>query len=883
MSTAFWLIVTATIQVTLLCCAALLVNRFCLRNQPKEAARLLAFSSLLMLALTLAIALPLPSWFSVLDSANQTVADAEVVSSQQREPIAESPAASDPIESSAFPTRLPALTVMERVQSFSRDLETGAAANSHANVKFAVKAVRWTGILIAVLFLLAIVRFVISLIAIKRLQSGSKRVTSLSTIQLAESLCQSIGCKRKIQIHHSNKLATAATVGAFRPHIFLASDFEQWQPADQKAVLAHEIAHIHHRDFEANIICQICRVIHFFNPAVQWLTRQMQLQQELAADRVAAQLTCGAIEYSRTLASLAIRQDEMTSPIASMFLPRKNDFIQRIKMLRNETAHRKTPTGLITVLTIAIAVATCGIRLPASALGSPGLNSFVDDKEDAFDLSWVGAEGAVMGMRPNALLKSPLFKNLSRYFSLFAEIGKDQEGIFEETTGLGSEHVSETIVYSPSITSSRTSFQIYRTFEDNLENFKSLGKIVGQDKRFPILIERSQRPQYGLILDEKSILWTNTEEGINKAREIGDRKPKRAVWFEDFKKVQSKQIVGAISGTDFAKAAVSDFEQMLDKKVADAFCKCTTAVLSIDLTAEGELGLVLNFSNVGDAKAIEDLAPEIRKMFSNWFQRFAQSPHKREQILGESALESVKNAKVKRVGRRVELSATFSPDLTAIENMADEIKAADVRIEGMNNMRQLNLAMLNYESAHGALPSATMRSESGHEYSWRIAILPYLERNDLYEKYRFDEPWDSEHNQAVTSEMPKFFKHPASESPTDTNFFAVVGPGTLFPPEGKITFDDAQDGSERTVLLVEAIRDSHWAKPGGIPLEEALVPEALGGFTKGVIHVSMFNGSIRSVSDKVTPEMLAALYSVAGGDDDVVLSEVALELETEQK
>ena len=60
-----------------------------------------------------------------------------------------------------------------------------------------------------------------------------------------------------------------------------------------------------------------------------------------------------------------------------------------------------------------------------------------------------------------------------------------------------------------------------------------------------------------------------------------------------------------------------------------------------------------------------------------------------------------------------------------------------------NNMRQLMLAMLNYESANGHFPPAYIADDDGKPmHSWRVLILPFLEGNHIYDQYDFSEPWD---------------------------------------------------------------------------------------------------------------------------------------------
>jgi prepilin-type N-terminal cleavage/methylation domain-containing protein len=66
------------------------------------------------------------------------------------------------------------------------------------------------------------------------------------------------------------------------------------------------------------------------------------------------------------------------------------------------------------------------------------------------------------------------------------------------------------------------------------------------------------------------------------------------------------------------------------------------------------------------------------------------------------------------------------------------------RSQCQNNMRQLSLGILNYESAHKELPPGGITegpccgTMSGA--GWTIIILPFVEEQALYDKYDFDEP-----------------------------------------------------------------------------------------------------------------------------------------------
>ena len=48
------------------------------------------------------------------------------------------------------------------------------------------------------------------------------------------------------------------------------------------------------------------------------------------------------------------------------------------------------------------------------------------------------------------------------------------------------------------------------------------------------------------------------------------------------------------------------------------------------------------------------------------------------------------------------------------------------------------------------------------KHSWRVLILPFLEQSRIYEQYKFDEPWNSPNNMAVTSQAVPVYCCPSS-------------------------------------------------------------------------------------------------------------------------
>lgn len=121
-----------------------------------------------------------------------------------------------------------------------------------------------------------------------------------------------------------------------------------------------------------------------------------------------------------------------------------------------------------------------------------------------------------------------------------------------------------------------------------------------------------------------------------------------------------------------------------------------------------------------------------------------------------------------------------------------------------NNLRQITLAIASYHAAHGQHPPPyTTDAEGEPLLSWRVLILPYLERRDLYEQFHLDEPWDSEHNLPLARQMPEVFRCPSAVSNEATPYLAVVGDQTVWRSGGGITHGDMTKERLATAMLVE--------------------------------------------------------------------------------
>ena len=143
-------------------------------------------------------------------------------------------------------------------------------------------------------------------------------------------------------------------------------------------------------------------------------------------------------------------------------------------------------------------------------------------------------------------------------------------------------------------------------------------------------------------------------------------------------------------------------------------------------------------------------------------------------------------------------------------------------------MRQIILALLNYESANRKFPPAQIIDEATGKpmHSWRVLILPYAEGQAIYDQYDFDEPWDGPNNAKLGSQTPYFYEcphHYVEEGDGLTTYKLVSDSGAAFDGAKARRHADIDDGLSTTIALVEDIKNPvHWMNPDDVDINTAL-------------------------------------------------------------
>ncbi len=216
-----------------------------------------------------------------------------------------------------------------------------------------------------------------------------------------------------------------------------------------------------------------------------------------------------------------------------------------------------------------------------------------------------------------------------------------------------------------------------------------------------------------------------------------------------------------------------------------------------------------------------------------------------------------------------ELRRSDEPLPTAEDLAASSAAAAKLKSETLERLKIVGVAMHMYHDQHKSFPPAVLLGPDGQTpYSWRVALLPFLGHQELYDRYRRDEPWDSPHNLQVLNEMPDMYRAPgALKDATESSLFALVGRGTAFSSRHEgCSFADMVDGTSNTILLVRAQRGIPWTQPEDIGYDPQMAVPSLGGFYANGFHALFADGAVHFLSSSLSESLLRAMITRGGGE-----------------
>ena len=153
------------------------------------------------------------------------------------------------------------------------------------------------------------------------------------------------------------------------------------------------------------------------------------------------------------------------------------------------------------------------------------------------------------------------------------------------------------------------------------------------------------------------------------------------------------------------------------------------------------------------------------------------------------------------------------------------VRTAARRTACMNQLRQLGLASLNYESTRMKLPPGITDDDADHRdalHTGFVYLLPFIEQNNLYSSLDLTQSWKAPVNQAMGEVSLPLFDCPESPTVVEQNggvigqandyafnkgndaFLTDQPPSGVFGINSEITLGQISDGTSNTFLIGEA-------------------------------------------------------------------------------
>lgn len=200
------------------------------------------------------------------------------------------------------------------------------------------------------------------------LRKGNAEVSDLETLNLLAAAEERLGIQRAIELYRNPLIASPIMTGFLRPKIVIPD--KKMTDGELSCIFAHELVHFKYFDMFYKWLVQITICIHWFNPFVWLLGKEVNKRCELSCD----EKVIGALDeqerknYGDTLLSFLKRGETYQNPLASITMTEgAEQLIERLGAIMDYRKKSKTIVILTTVLTVLLCFFFSGIGAYAGA------------------------------------------------------------------------------------------------------------------------------------------------------------------------------------------------------------------------------------------------------------------------------------------------------------------------------------------------------------------------------------------------------------------------------------------------------------------------------------------------------------------------------------
>lgn len=239
----------------------------------------------------------------------------------------------------------------------------------------------WTagGLIIGLCWLMAALILMIRKITIyqsfvKYIRAGCAEVEDLDRLEQFGRLVEQSGVKTAVELTTNHLISSPLLIGFFHPCIVLPT--ERLTESEFQYTILHELTHYKRRDMFYKWLVQLTLCVHWFNPLVYLMGREVERACELSCDEAVIRGLDpqGRRAYGDTLLSAIGSGGGYKNAIASVTLGESKDKLEeRLDAIKGFRKPTRYVVSLTAVLTIALCFGAAGAgaySFPLSALGT---------------------------------------------------------------------------------------------------------------------------------------------------------------------------------------------------------------------------------------------------------------------------------------------------------------------------------------------------------------------------------------------------------------------------------------------------------------------------------------------------------------------------------
>ncbi|WP_061214598.1 M56 family metallopeptidase [Syntrophomonas wolfei] len=201
----------------------------------------------------------------------------------------------------------------------------------------------------------------------KQLRTDSFSVADdTATVVLLSSCKAALGIHGEVKLMLNPKIKSPMLVGVRRPMILLPTS--NMQELDLKLVLAHELMHLKRKDLWVKMLALLAGTVHWFNPLVHVLRKDVSTWGELSCDEA---LACDMSNeerkhYGEAILNTLDNHSGINTAFCSSLCESKKHIERRLTMLLNVKKMKKH----VALFAVVVIVAIAGIGTAVSALAA---------------------------------------------------------------------------------------------------------------------------------------------------------------------------------------------------------------------------------------------------------------------------------------------------------------------------------------------------------------------------------------------------------------------------------------------------------------------------------------------------------------------------------